>query len=163
MLICISWGLVPSNISQWFRRWTILGKLAFLHIPAMLAGNLANFLKNCNICKQNKVYILRCRRIPVFSIPFIDRIDLPFLGYLHKKRRINYRCKNRDIIIIIIIIIIMHDHSIREIYYFFVTLIFGWVRMNSPREGSRVKPLTPFPVLNTSCHNSYEQSIQEEE
>ena len=107
MLICIGWEWVPSNISQWFRRWTILGKLAFLHIPEMLAGNLANFLRNCNICKQNKVYILCCRYIPVFGIPFIDRIDLPFLGYLHKKRRINYRCKNRDIIIIIICMIIL--------------------------------------------------------
>ena len=67
----------------------------------------SQLLRNCNICKQNKVYILCCRRIPVFSIPFIDRIDLPFLGYLHKKRSINYSCKNRDIIIIIIIIIII--------------------------------------------------------
>ena len=158
-MICIGWEWVPSNISQWFRRWTILGKLAFLHIPAMLAGNLANFLRNCNICKQNKVYILCCRYIPVFGIPFIDRIDLPFLGYLHKKRRINYRCKNRDIIIIICMIILFW----KKYVILFVTLMFGWVKMNSPREGSRVKPLTPFPVLNTSCHNSYEQSIQEEE
>jgi len=26
--------------------------------------------------------------------------------------------------------------------------------MNSPRDGSRVKPLTPVPVLNTSCKNT---------
>lgn len=30
------------------------------------------------------------------------------------------------------------------------TLIFGWVSMNSPREGSSVNPLTPVPVLSTS-------------
>lgn len=31
-----------------------------------------------------------------------------------------------------------------------ITLMSGWVSMNSPRDGSRVNPWTPVPVLNTS-------------
>lgn len=35
------------------------------------------------------------------------------------------------------------------------TFISGWVSINSPREGSRVKPLTPYPVLTTSCKTPF--------
>lgn len=31
-----------------------------------------------------------------------------------------------------------------------LTLMSAWVSINSPRDGSRVNPLTPDPVLNTS-------------
>ena len=31
------------------------------------------------------------------------------------------------------------------------TLMSGCVKINSPREGSRVNPLTPAPVLSTNC------------
>jgi hypothetical protein len=35
----------------------------------------------------------------------------------------------------------------------------GWVSMNSPREGSIVKPFTPFPVLKISCDKSEQHPI----
>ena len=120
-------------------------------------------------------HILCCRSIPVFGIPFINWIYLSFLRYLHlkkKDRRTSKSATCEDIFFyyrmeyliklekstksymsidtkVKGIISCTHYYS-KEFTPVALTLISGWVSMNSPRDGSRVNPLTPFPVLNTS-------------
>lgn len=47
-----------------------------------------DFLRNYSNFEHRWALILCCRPIPVFGIPFVDWINLPFLWYLHKKRSI---------------------------------------------------------------------------
>ena len=47
-----------------------------------------DFLGNYSDFEHRWALILCCRPIPIFGIPFVDWINLPFLWYLHKKRSI---------------------------------------------------------------------------